>query len=118
MTDTTHVSMPPMVVDRSTELRRNTRTLTNEGTVYKTQLPNVDECVRGDGGNCVLADAIKKVLPGAEPHVEGENPYVMLRGRRISLTISADLIDAIGRFDRGEPNAFSSSNVFIRVNEK
>lgn len=111
--------MPPMVVDRSTELRRNTRTLTNEGTVYEAVLPDADECARGDGGNCVLAEAIKKAIPGAEPHIEGENPHIMLRGHRIPLGISSDLIDDIGRFDRGEPGAFSACpEIIIRVNMK
>lgn len=58
---------------------------------------------RGKGDLCPVALACKKALPGCEPHIEGPNPYVVLPdGSTRRLFLSPDLIEEIGRFDRGE----------------
>ena len=61
--------------------------------------------VRGNGSECPVALACKRAFPGCEPHIEGESPYIILAdGYHRPVELSADLIEEIGKFDRGEPS--------------
>lgn len=102
----------PLIVDRSPELRRNNQTPSGAGANrVHTAAPSGRECVQGDGTSCVIAALLKNILPGCEPHVEGEHPYVIFNGERRELTMDKVIVDAIGRFDRGDLDAFDNINI-------
>lgn len=109
-------NMPPMVVDRAPELARNPLTFSStydSCRVYATDY--IDNSVRGDGNKCVLAKIIQDKYPGCEPHIEGENPYlIMVDGTKIPLAIDPVIIKEISKFDRGEP-AFKDMRIYINI---
>jgi hypothetical protein len=112
----TQTDMPPMVVDRSPELARNNRTT---GPAYGQNGVSTkdyrDKSVRGDGNQCVLARILIDQFPGCEPHIEGENPYIIMPdGNKRAIALSPILIEEIGKFDRGEP-AFENMNISINI---
>jgi hypothetical protein len=102
--------LPPMIVDRSPELAR--RGIPNSGPGgrydhYVNPQKYIEGSTRGDGESCVLANILREMVPGCIPHIEGENPTVTLPdGTVAKVTLSQDLIEEIGKFDRGESNAF------------
>ena len=67
----------------------------------------LEESEPGDGATCVLASFLRRQLPGCEPHIEGEHPYIDYNGRRLGLAIGPGVVEQIGRYDRGEPGAFA-----------
>ncbi len=95
--------MPKVVVDRSPELARGRDPFVLDGELTAETPAEVAGSVRGDGSHCVIAQACRQVWPGCEPHVDGEKPYVIRAdGKRISLHLSASLVERVGKFDRGE----------------
>ncbi len=95
--------MPPLIVDRSPELRRGSEYKQGNGAYGSRWLTitqkDIDEAQRGDGANCALARMIKKAFgEETQVNIQGENPTVM--GKTIQL--APEIIDWIGRFDRGE----------------
>jgi hypothetical protein len=58
-----------------------------------------DNGTPGDGAQCFLALAIKRAIPGADVSITGEQPTINDR----SIALTADIIEKIGRYDRGEP---------------
>lgn len=104
-----------IVTDRSPELARGAGPIAMTQHWTHVSVPSPDECVRGDGAKCILAEALKRILgPGWEPHIEGERPYVTgPDGARRDLNLDPVIVDAIGRFDRGDPDAFKDVNITI-----
>lgn len=107
-----------IVVDRSPELARSSHEAiapTDWRYALATNIPRrvkmtqeiIDSSVRGDGAACAFARAWKAECPDDEPHIEGEQPYIVRRvgGQEWQQPISFPpaVVEWIGRFDRGEP---------------
>ncbi len=102
--------LPPVIVDRSIELARAPRGPIGDKVLFT--LDGTEDWIkvsaRGDGEICVLANALRQLYPGCEPHIEGENPYLIRAdGGRITIQFNAEMIEMIGRWDRGDPDAFA-----------
>lgn len=73
-----------------------------------------EEAVRGDGGECPVAIACRQMWPGCEPHIEGEDPHVIMAdGTRAEVRLDPRLIEDIGRFDRGEGGFEGGALTFV-----
>jgi hypothetical protein len=108
--------LPQLVVDRSPELLRSTdcEDQPPPGATVMNFPADVAGSVRGDGGRCVLAQALLVAWPGCEPHIEGEHPYMILAsGKRIEVKLSRYTAEQVGRFDRGESDAFDGITIGI-----
>lgn len=100
MTTTSHeTSLPPLVVDRSPELSRAaTRSGGLFGRPLEMEPEDISESVRGSGAKCALARLIYRKI-GKVANLEGERPTI--DGKPVWL--GPDIIEWIGRYDRGEP---------------
>jgi hypothetical protein len=109
----------PVVVDRSPELARNKTPLGGlpglMGLIAKRRQLVIsqdvlDRAERGNGAKCALAIVIKEQL-GWDADISGETPTV--NGQVISM--DKEIIDLIGRFDRGEK--VEPQTIWVQYNE-
>lgn len=74
------------------------------GLLGKPVRVSTEGAVRGDPARCPVAMACREAWPGCEPHIEGNDPYVILAdGTRESVSLDPAIVEEIGKFDRGEP---------------
>lgn len=110
-----------IIVDRSPELLRGANaSVMPEGSPRFPQAAEdlMEVSVRGNGKACVLAQAVRRLFPGTEPHIEGEYPYLILAdGRKRKIVLSPDLVAEIGKYDRGEPDAFANLDIIVVTTE-
>lgn len=99
----------PVVVDRSPELKRGTSydpRYAATGFMRACEMfpEDITEGKKGDGAACAFARVIKRSFPEATNiHLEGEHPgWDLPRGGHAELAMPPEMIDWIGRFDRGE----------------
>lgn len=92
-----------MTADRSPALAKGAVRIP-DGPAFGRRVRAVTEgAVPGDGLRCPVARACLEVWPGCEPHIDGDQPHVILAdGSRRDLQLGQDLVAEIGRFDREE----------------
>lgn len=94
---------PATVTDRSPGLAGSAPTYSRPYGPRNTFQVSPEDAVRGNGRECPVAQACRQMWPGCEPHIEGEDPHVILAdGTHRPVRLDPRLIEAIGRFDRGE----------------
>lgn len=107
MTETmTAVQLPELTVDRSPELRRSAGRPASGLLLQFAELDPAEasamaaESEPGNGATCAVANFIRRQLPGCDPHIEGEHPYVSYKGIRMDVMLSPGIVEDIGKFDR------------------
>ena len=79
---------------------------------------SMEDAVRGDARKCPVAQACRQMWPGCEPHIEGDDPHVILAdGTRIPVRLDPRLIEDIGKYDRGEDGCFTTGSLVITGGE-
>jgi hypothetical protein len=98
-----------IVVDRSPELARNPgippSLMQGLGGRMLTMLPaDVENGVRGDGDRCPFACVFRRNFLGIRSvNLSGEHPSItMVDGSVLPISLQPEMIEWIGRFDRGE----------------
>lgn len=90
--------------DRSPGLSRAVMPVALQSPYGGRKIPlSTQEGIPGDGERCPVAQACRQVWPGCEPHIEGEQPHVILAdGTRRDILLDPRIVEQIGRYDRGE----------------
>lgn len=121
MTEIITAGTAPLVVDRSPELMRGAGRTgggppIGYGRLIAEDVPGLAEVSEpGDGESCLLANFLRRQLPGCEPHIEGEHPYVNWKGTCVEVLLEPEIVERIGRYDRGETDAFAGADIWFTL---
>lgn len=112
MLETQTETMPELVVDRSPELARvpynsvspTLKQMFGQMTPAQVTGEDIEEGQRGDGATCAFARAVKRIDPTVtDMNLSGENPSFTRDGVIQALQLHPDIVEWIGKWDRGEP---------------